>query len=242
MKQVTCKNCGAVYEDTLEKCPYCGTMNKKGSYKKFRDKIADKIDQLLGMKDEVNRSVSASILTSVFRSLILIFIVVFLAFFVSLGTNVNYNNDKEYDLETLEEIEWEEENLGKLEEAFENGDFDTIEKLYAKNSSAVSKWAHYPQFRITSEYQKIMEKDELDVSRLRDILYFLFYPDYFAGYNGMKKIDMEEYELQRESIITMMNQKGYTETKLEEIYRNCSDGYGYLSYSDLSAYMEGKNG
>ena len=242
MKQVTCKNCGAVYNETLEKCPYCGTMNKKGSYKKFREKIADKIDELLGLKDEVNRSVSMGILTSLLRSLVMIAAVVFLAFLFSRFANINYYNDKEYDMEALEQIEWEEENLDKLDEAFENGDYATINKLYYENSHAVSNWSHYPEYMLKSEYQEIMEKEDLDQYLLQDILYFLFYPDYFAGYNGMKKIDMEEYELQRQSIITMMNQKGFTETKLEEIYRNCCDSYGYLSAYDLRQYLEENDG
>ena len=242
MKQVTCKNCGAVYNETLAKCPYCGTMNKKGSYRRFREKIVEKIDMLLGLKDEVHHSVSVSILSALLRSVFLIAAVILLAFVLSRFANVNYYTDKEYDLETLEKIEWEEENLDKLDEAFANNDFDTIDKLYYENSRSVSSWIHYPQYMLRREYQYIMEDDELNQYKLQDILYFLFYPDYFAGYNGMKKIDMEEYELQRESIITMMNQKGYTQTRLEEIYRSCSDSYGYISSVDLREYLEADNG
>lgn len=241
MKKVTCKNCGAIFNDDLDKCPYCGTMNKKGAYKKFRQKVASFIDSLLGLKEDTHRSISKGIFMSLLRSLIMIAVIVFLAFLFSRGMNVNYYNDKEYDEKALEEILWADENMDKLDEAYQNGDFKTIEKLYYQNSRVVSKWSHYSIYTLKSEFNKIKEYDNVSVYSMEKVLYFLFYPDYYCRYNGLSQDEKEEYELMKQSVITDMNSKGYTETQLEEIYRKYADGYGYLSIADLSDYLKGEN-
>ena len=44
-------------------------------------------------------------------------------------------------------------------------------------------------------------------------------------------------------VLTMLNQKGFSEAKLEEIYRKHCDEYGYIRSSDLEEYFkEGTNG
>ena len=52
IKMMICKNCGGQFPDTLAKCPYCGTMNKKGAYRDFRRKVSAVIDRLLNLKEE----------------------------------------------------------------------------------------------------------------------------------------------------------------------------------------------
>ena len=71
MKMVICKNCGGSFNDEADRCPYCGTMHKKGAYAKFRRKVSDVIDRLLGLKVEAERSVSRIILSSILRALVL---------------------------------------------------------------------------------------------------------------------------------------------------------------------------
>lgn len=239
MKQVSCKNCGAVYDETLAKCPYCGTMNKKGAYRQFRLKIADMIDGMLGLRDDVQRSVSRTILLSFLRSLILIAIVVALAFFASRFAKVNYYNDREYDEKAYETILWEDENLEKLEEAYQNKDYKTIEKLYYENSKVVSNWSHYTSYCLRSKFETIMQDEKIDKFKLEKILYFLYYPEYYTGYNSRKKIDKEEYEEMKASIIHLMEENGFSEERLEEIYREHADEYGYISSYDLEEYFNG---
>lgn len=243
MKKITCKNCGAVFNDDLEKCPYCGTMNKKGAYRNFRQKVSAVIDQMLGLKGETHRSISKGIFLSLIRSLIIVAVVILAAYLFSRTMNVNYYNDKEYDEQALKQIVWIDENLDKLNEAYENEDFDTIEKLYYENTSAVSQWTYFPIYSLKDEYKNIMEYPFFNESLLQNVLYFLFYPDYYAGYNRMTKEFEEEYQLLRESVLTFMNTRGYTEASLEEIYRKCCDSYGYVSSSDLKEYVkEADNG
>ncbi len=239
MKQVYCKNCGANYDETLAKCPYCGTMNKKGAYYQFRKKITGMINGMLGLKDDVHRTVSRTIMLSFLRSLILIATVIVMAFVASRFAKVNYYNDREYDEEAYETILWEDENLEKLEEAYQNEDYKTIDKLYYENSKVVSNWAHYPSYCLRSRYQSIMQEEKLDKFKLEKVLYFLYYPEYYSGYNSAKKIDEEEYEQMKESIITAMSENGFPEERLREIYEKHADEYGYISSYDLEEYFNG---
>ena len=78
MKKVVCKNCGAQYTDDLAKCPYCGTMHKRGAYRQFRKKISDMIDSMLGLKEKAQASVSRIILLSLLRSALIIAVVIVL--------------------------------------------------------------------------------------------------------------------------------------------------------------------
>ncbi len=238
MKKITCKNCGAQFSDELEKCPYCGTMNKKGAYKGFRKKVSSFVDGMLGLKEETQRSVSAGIFSALLRSIALIAVIVFLAFLCSRTLKVNYYNDKEYDEKALEDIEWADENFDKLDEAYAKDDFATIRKLYAQNSRVVSKWAHYPAFCLKQEYEKLKDSTYFTEYDLVQTLYFLFYPDYYGRYDSLSAEEQQEYLLMRESVITDMNERGFSEAKLDEIYRKHADGYGYLTSSDLSEYVK----
>ncbi|MBQ6334150.1 MAG: hypothetical protein IJI46_03645 [Erysipelotrichaceae bacterium] len=243
MKEITCKNCGAVFSDELDKCPYCGTMNKKGAYKKFRQKVSAFIDMMLGLKQETHRSISRGILAAVLRSLIMIAIIVLAAYLFSKTVRVNYYNDKEYDEKALEQIMWVEENYEKLDEAYEKGDYQTIEKLYYQNSGAVTKWHYYPIYALKSAYQDIMDDKYFNEYTLQDVMYFLFYPDHYIGYNGKIGDFYDEYELLKGSLTTWLNTKGYSVSELEEAYRSKCDSYGYVVASDLKELLkEGGNG
>jgi hypothetical protein len=239
-----CKNCGGVFSDELEKCPYCGTMNKRGAYKKYRQKIRDIIDRVFGLKAEAYNSISKLILMSILRGLVMIAIVIGLAFTFSRFMKVNYYNDPEYDQEALEDILWEEENLDKLNEAFENNDFETVNKLYYQNTHVVSKWPHYDAFCMRKEYQDVLK--DFDYSyfssyQLTDVLYFLYNPQYFCNPLRWTQDDWNEYEEDRQEILRLMQEKDYSEQELSEIYQTNADEYGYLSSSKLDKYLKEGN-
>ena len=238
MKKVVCKNCGAQYTDDLAKCPYCGTMHKRGAYRQFRKKISDMIDSMLGLKEKAQASVSRIILLSLLRSALIIVVVIGLAFFASGFADINYYNDKEYDQEALETILWEEENLEKLDEAYAKEDYETIKKLYYENSRVVSHWPKYSMFALKAQYKEIMEEERFNEYVLSDVLYFLYYPEYFTGYGRAKNIDTQEYELMCEGLYTRMNQEGFSKAKLEEIYKKHADSYGYIHAADLQEYIK----
>lgn len=240
MKKITCKNCGGVFSEELDKCPYCSTMNKKGAYSKFRGKISNIIDQLLGLGDEAERSVSMIIFLSILRALVICAMVIGLAFVIALFRNVNYYNDKSYDERLLRNINWENENIATLNEAYANNDLETIDKLYDENSEVVYRWQHFPAYYLKSVYQYLTEDEYFDEYSLADNLYFIYFPDYYTStVNVMSEEEIQEYENLKKDIIDRLVQKGYTEKELKDIYDSNKDQYGYLTASDLEKYVKG---
>lgn len=237
-----CKNCGGEFDGRRSNCPYCGTMHKAGAYANFRKKISDIIDQLLGIKKEVELSTSQIIIKSIIRGVLLASFFVACAFVVSLFTNVNYYNDRPYDERRLEDIIWQNENIHKLDEAYEKNDLDTIEKLFYENTSVVYKWQHYPSFALKSAYKSINESFDTYFGEyaLEQCLYFLYYPDYFARISTMSLEEIEEYETMRDSLINTLVSKGYSESELHNIYEQHKDDYGYLRASELKKYIKGE--
>lgn len=238
MKQVTCRNCGAVFDENLEKCPYCGTMNRRGAYRSFRGTVAGMVDEMLGLKDTVNQSTGRMVLSAFLRSLVLIIVVIALAYAFSGAARIDYYSDPEYDEKAYETITWEDENLEKLDAAYEKKDFATIKSLYADNSTVVQNWSHYADYVLEERYQSIREYPRFSYFELQNVLYFLYFPDYFTYGHGMETMDTARYEELRQELLQWMKEKGYTEQELEDIYKKHADGYGYLNVSDLEQYVK----
>ena len=238
MSTVQCKNCGSVFDSKQSYCPYCGTMNKRGAYAEFRMKISSLIDSMLGLKENVEQSVSRIVLSSLLRSLIFIAVIVGIAFIFSRTAQVNYKNDPEYDQKAYEEITWMNDNLAKLNEAYESGDLKTVEKLYYQQPNAVRTWSRYPSYALKLAYQKIKDEDRFDAYHFQRMLHFIFFPECYAGHNGISRVDEAEYAEMRDDLIAELEARGYSLSELEDIYEKCADSYGYADPDLLKQYMK----
>lgn len=239
MKKIICKNCGAEYDENLSKCPYCSTMNKKGAYRNFRLQFSSFIDRLIGLADEAERSVSRTIARSLFRALIIVVIVIALAAVFAYFANTNYYNDKEYDQKTYEKIVWVEDNLDRLNKAYEDKDYDTVSKLLAERNSISYSWIHYRAYELDRQYERMMDGLDLSEYTLRDLLYYLYYPDYYASGRFADEEEELAYKQQCAAIIAYLEGYGFDEEGLAGIYKKHKDSYGYLDSADLKQYLKG---
>ena len=48
-----CKNCGAQFQDSLPKCPYCETLHYAGARKEYMEKLEDMKDDLSELHEVV---------------------------------------------------------------------------------------------------------------------------------------------------------------------------------------------
>ncbi len=239
MKKVTCDNCGATVSGGQERCPYCGTTSKVGVQRSWRAKVADVVNRILGLKGEAYRSVSRMILVAFLRGVAIAAVIVLLAFAWSQFADVNYSEDYEYDLRTQQNIEWAEQNLDKLDEAYAAGDYRTVQALALENYDVASSWRHYPEFQLRMAHQEIMEARSIDYFELQRALYFLFMPEYYVEHRRMVTIDEGVYEGLRKDVLDRLAQEGYTEADLRGIYEVCADSHGYLSVGELDKYVRG---
>lgn len=209
----------------------------------FRHKVSDIIDNMIGLKSETSSSMRKVVFASILKGFLIVAVCLLIGGVLGGAANVNYYNDREYDESTLEDILWEDENLDKLEKAYAENDFDTVRKLLSQNYHVAYNWEHYTAFTLKDEYQKLIEKDSLDEYTLEYVLYFIYYPDYFANTNRMSDSEYQEYQSEKAALIEKMNGFGYNEDELSLIYNTCKDEYGYLSARDLKKMMkEADNG
>ena len=241
MKKIICKNCGAEYSENLSKCPYCNTMNKKGAYRSFRLQFSSFIDRLLGLQEKAEKTVSRTIVFALLRSFIIIFIVIGMAFLFSLFSNTNYYNDREYDEKTYEKIIWIENNLDKLNEAYYKNDYDTVSKMLTEKNSIAYAWNHYRSFELSKEFDFLMNDRTMSVILLRDMLYYLYYPDYFATGKFADEEEKAKYINNCEAIYEYLEAYGFDRDELSDIYNKHKDNYGYVSANDLDPYLKGAN-
>ena len=74
--------------------------------------------------------------------------------------------------------------------------------------------------------------------QLQNVLYYLYFPDFFTYGHGAENLDTKQYESMRQSVLKMMAEKGYTEQELADIYHKHADSYGYTNVSELEAYVK----
>ncbi len=241
-----CKNCGGAFDDDLTKCPYCGSMNRKGAYKDFRKKIVDIIDKVFGLKEEMYSSLSSMLLKSVFRAIIMVVVCLAIAFVIVNFTYIGRYDYKKEDRQTYENIVWENDNIGKLNDAYERNDVETIRKLEAENYHVVRNWSHYASYYLTDKYVELQkylsETEKLDDYRMSEFLYFLYYPSYYVYTLSMDETETEKYEDQCQTLKDAIAKFGYREDRLKKMYKDTSDGYGYIDYDKLKKMMEDANG
>ena len=243
MKKATCRNCGAVLPEGARKCPYCGTGDGRGSGEGFRAKLSSAIDRMLGLKDEAYDSLGRMVLFAFLRALGLVAVIAVLAFACSQFVDSGYREDTRYEQRVLAEIEWANENLDKLDAAYSAGDLEAVEALRRDNPQAASQWSHYSDFLLQTSFNDILEIDQVGSYELRDVLYFLYYPEYIVGRSNMPSVDEEGYEAMRRDVFAFMLQRGYAEDELAEIYRESADSYGYVTLDALDGYAkEGADG
>ena len=102
----------------------------------------------------------------------------------------------------------------------------------------MERWSHYADYVLKDKYQNFSEYDRMNTYNLQNVLYFLYFPEYFTYRKGMDSIDTEQYETMRQSLLSKMEEFGYTEAELEKIYKENSDKSGYMNVSALDAYVK----
>lgn len=61
IKKITCPACGAEYEDTLPKCPYCDLINYKGAEKEYLEKLEGVRQDMSELADVPEEAVKAEL-------------------------------------------------------------------------------------------------------------------------------------------------------------------------------------
>ncbi len=149
-RPVICPKCGAEYDPSNAKCPYCGYIHEEGAEKKFLNDLEQKRQELdkvddqarLDYKNEWKRdgkSVLRRILivAAVLAALIILAVVVQKA-------NDPFGDDRDY----VQEMVWQNEHFPEFDKLYEEGKTKELIELlhkYGAEGHDVWDWAHYDE-------------------------------------------------------------------------------------------------
>lgn len=143
-----CKNCGAVCDENLPKCPYCGSFSYKGAEKEYLNKLNTMKEELSGLEEEVPKLYKEELKTQSARTarifLILLASVILL---VLLFLCIVRWNDRRYTVDVKAQLLFEQEAFPIADEYYEAGDYDGLLEFFTKtiteNENAdFSSWKH----------------------------------------------------------------------------------------------------
>ncbi len=139
---VVCGSCGAEFEDTLPKCPYCGTMNYKGAEREYMEKLVDLREDLEDLKEVPKQEVKKEVRRqgrSLWKLLAaLLLAALLLAAFLYWMAHRSQRDSREDYL-------WKQENFPRMEELYEAGQYEELTEFYLTASGEdrpVWEWEH----------------------------------------------------------------------------------------------------
>lgn len=156
---MVCRNCGAEIDDKATSCPYCNAMQYDASEAEYMNNLYKMNSQMDNLDDEANKYVFSSVLKSAAIIIICIAAAVLIGIFWGFMRYRADNNSSAERKKIHQSIEWYNNNVSKLDEAYAKADYNTVSELvdgYKGNSSVIRKWNHY-SFNIVWQLLQVCE-------------------------------------------------------------------------------------
>lgn len=191
---MTCSSCGSEYDERLAQCPYCGSENEVFAKKEQRDYIVSyekKIDELGRIPEQMAKRAGNKVMK--------IAAVLVAAFLVLAG--IVWQTTR---LRAVRALEKQQEQLERLEEYYQAGDYDAMGEYLDEVNGYGSSYRKYEQIeQIYSPYENIRESAELHKKQMKqysphtmreDLAADSFIWDLKDCFRQLKKIYMIETE------------------------------------------------
>ncbi len=145
----TCASCGGSFDESLPKCPYCGTLNEEGAEQDYKKKLykirkeLDQVDELAvdNYKNEVRLFFKVFLITAA--------IIGFLALIIWQASDnslpVAYSSRRSDMDKAISTAEKAHEDMKKLRELYDDGEFDELCEAFSQSPyrSSFYDWDHY---------------------------------------------------------------------------------------------------
>ncbi|MCR5508033.1 MAG: hypothetical protein K6F34_05035 [Lachnospiraceae bacterium] len=198
-----CSNCGAQIDKDIDKCPYCGYINKEGAEKKFRSKLNKIKDNIEDTKKEPGRALVKGVFSGVRIILTVLGILVILAILFGLELAREMKNHPKEFLSAEEQAyasAYKAKAAEELAKAYDDKDIESMARIFDKAYSVdrVNLWGvdHYETGRAASYYMKLkqclpnLDKTKMKKTEAEQITYYCFYFYYGAyGEDGAQIFD-----------------------------------------------------
>lgn len=252
-KQLICSSCGGKFDDSLVKCPYCGTLNVPAAENEYMEKLEDVRENLEELQTIPTQEVKAAIGRSgkfVKRVVVVVLIVAAIAVAAVFGFNwwVDYDLATGTEM-TTEEYLWREENYPKWDALYEEGKYEELmETIHTASDEnhIVWEWEHY-NFCIMYDniesalghMEKYAEQGKLNSSGYELLLYEQWKVKGMELYGELTEEELEVLRPMAEPVMADFESRwGFTEEEYDTMYKEFQERKGYVSFDTIENFLK----
>lgn len=249
VKKIVCSSCGGQFEDTLPKCPYCGSLNYKGAEAEYLGKLEGMRQDMQQLEQVPEQALKVKIRKK--QKLVVkiwIILAVLAAVFAAVFFAVRYTKPRD----ARADYQWEKENFPILDQLYQQQDFDGLTDFYVQaveEGKTIDRWEHSGIFsRLLScqSAKNYLEMEQNGETLLEYQEVELLY-DYWIlrglDYNG-SVLSEEDKEYIRPYVEATLNGMAdrYTFTAEEEkkFIDRLQNNYGYPGYELCEEYIKNR--
>lgn len=181
---ITCRECGAGFDENDEKCPYCGAANHLGKEKEYLEHLENMRLELERMEDDSDEICDASIKknTLIIITAICLLIPLFILILITIYTDfILPKTIPETDNEDVQktQILWHEEYIDDLDQMYENADYDGILAFFNEHAGdegfSPYTWEHCDFMEVYDSYTQFKDEEaSLDMTNLDALTWCLY--------------------------------------------------------------------
>ena len=140
--KIICSSCGAEFEDTLPKCPYCGSLNYKGAEAEYLGKLEGVRRDMQQLEQVPEKELKKKIKKKkkfVFQ--IMLMIAALAAILAIIVFRARYIEPRDARADYL----WEKENFPVLDRLYREQDFEGLTDFYEQaviEDRVIDRWEH----------------------------------------------------------------------------------------------------
>ncbi len=266
--KIKCRECGALIDEQVERCPYCGAINETGAEEKYMqdmDALRDNLEDLGDIpKEEITQEVQKH-LKFTGKTVVLTLVAVAIVAVVLLLYNKRWDiymriyevTQHTRSADAREQLLWENENYPQLDAWYEEGNYDALLDFYRENSYVdsgiqynLSSWSHYSLLTYYDEYRECMDfRERLTAGELP--YFFEYQSPFYEGldliYSRNAKYRNDAVDEQDEAAIQKWRDEaadfikevyGIDDEEIRKLIQEADTGDGYLKYEGLYDYVD----
>ena len=147
VKKIICSSCGAEFDDTLPKCPYCGSLNYKGAEAEYLEKLEGMRQDMQQLEQVPEKELKKKLKKKQkFVIKLLILLAALAAILAVIVFRVRYIEPRDARADYL----WEKENFPILDRLYQEKDLEALMDFYeqaVEENRTIDRWEHSGIFR-----------------------------------------------------------------------------------------------
>ena len=247
VKKIICNSCGAEFEDTLPKCPYCGSLNYKGAEAEYLGKLEGMREDMQQLEKVPEQELKVKIRKKQkFVVKVLIILAVLATVFATVVFAARYTKPRD----TRADYQWEKENFPILDRLYQQQDFEGLTNFYVQaieEDKTIDRWEHsgiFPRLLSCQSAKKYLEMEQSGETLL-EYQQVQLLDDYWTmrglEYGGLNLTDEDKEYIRSYVEATLNSMEGrYTFTGEEEkkFIDRLQNNYGYPGYEICEEYIK----